>query len=249
MDAHVSPAIRLDNLTLGYNGRAAVHHLDCAIPAGSLVAVVGANGSGKTTLLKGIAGLLKPIDGRVVISGARGGRAAYLPQQARIDQTFPMSIGEFVALGLWRRIGPFRALSAADRGMVAGALHAVGLEGFEKRQIGALSGGQLQRVLFARVLVEDSDLILLDEPFSAIDSRTLTDLMGIIDRWRAEQRTVIAVLHDLDLVRSRFPMTLLLAREKVAFGPTCDVLTPETLKRADALAEGWDESAPFCERV
>lgn len=249
MDAHVSPAIRLDNLTLGYSGRAAVHHLECAIPAGSLIAVVGPNGSGKTTLLKGIAGLLKPIEGRIVVTGARQGRAAYLPQQARIDQTFPMNVGELVALGLWRRIGLFGALSAEDRQVVAGALHAVGLHGFEKRQIGTLSGGQMQRVLFARVLVEDSDLILLDEPFSGIDARTLTDLMGVIDRWRAEQRTVVAVLHDLDLVKARFPTTLLLAREKVAYGATRDVLTSETLKRANTLAEGWDETAPFCERV
>jgi zinc/manganese transport system ATP-binding protein len=249
MDAHVSPAIRLTNLTLGYSGRAAVHHLDCAIPAGSLLAVVGPNGSGKTTLLKGIAGLLKPLEGRVLITGARQGRAAYLPQQARIDQSFPINVGELVSLGLWRRIGLFGALKAADREVVAGALQAVGLEGFEKRQIGTLSGGQMQRVLFARVLVEDSDLILLDEPFSGIDQRTLADLMGVIDRWRAEQRTVVAVLHDYELVRSRFPMTLVLAREKVAFGPTDEVLTRETLKRADALAEGWDETAPFCERV
>ena len=249
MDAHVSPAIRLDNLTLGYSGRAAVHHLNCSIPAGSLLAVVGPNGSGKTTLLKGIAGLLKPLEGRVLVSGSRQGRAAYLPQQARIDQTFPMNVGELVALGLWRRIGHFGAPTRTDRETVAGALHAVGLDGFDKRQIGTLSGGQLQRVLFARVLVEDSDLILLDEPFSGIDARTLADLMAVIDRWRAEQRTVVAVLHDLDLVRKRFPTALLLAREKVAFGPTDEVLTPEKLKRANALAEGWDESAPFCERV
>ncbi|KAB2848790.1 MAG: metal ABC transporter ATP-binding protein, partial [Hyphomicrobiaceae bacterium] len=199
--------------------------------------------------LKGIVGLLKPIDGRVVLTGARHGRAAYLPQQARIDFNFPLDVGEFVALGLWRRIGAFRGLSAADREAVAAALHAVGLEGFERRQIGTLSGGQMQRALFARVLVEDCDLILLDEPFSAIDARTLVDLMKVIERWRAEQRTVVIVLHDLDLVKSRFPTVLMLAREKIAYGETGKVMTAEMLKRADALAESWDESAPFCERV
>jgi zinc/manganese transport system ATP-binding protein len=110
-----------------------------------------------------------------------------------------------------------------------------------------LSVGQFQRVLFARLLLQDADLVLLDEPFAAIDAKTVIDLMDVIRRWRSEQRTVIAVLHDLDQVRRDFPNSLLLARELVASGPTGGVLSAENLLRARAMAEAWDEKADACE--
>jgi zinc/manganese transport system ATP-binding protein len=110
-----------------------------------------------------------------------------------------------------------------------------------------LSGGQFQRALFARVLVQDARLILLDEPFAAIDTATTRDLVALIGRWHAEGRTVIVVSHDMDLVRQNFPQTLLLAREAVAWGPTPEVLTPELLARARHRSEAWDESAAACE--
>lgn len=128
------------------------------------------------------------------------------------------------------------------------ALTAVGLEGFEQRPVGSLSGGQLQRVLFARVLLQDARVILLDEPFTAIDSRTTADLLAVVQRWHGEQRTVIAVLHDLDLVREHFPETLLLAREPVVWSATLEVLRPEHLLRARRMCEAFDESAPVCRR-
>ena len=127
------------------------------------------------------------------------------------------------------------------------AIEAVGLGGFERRPIDTLSVGQFQRVLFARLLLQDADLVLLDEPFAAIDAKTVTDLMDVIRRWRSEQRTVIAVLHDLDQVRRDFPNSLLLARELVASGPTVGVLSAENLLRARAMAEAWDEHADACE--
>ena len=95
----------------------------------------------------------------------------------------------------------------------------VGLGGFERRPIDTLSVGQFQRVLFARLLLQDADLVLLDEPFAAIDAKTVADLMDVIRRWRSEKRTVIAVLHDLDQVRRDFPNSLLLARELVDCRP------------------------------
>ena len=124
---------------------------------------------------------------------------------------------------------------------------AVGLAGFERRPIDTLSVGQFQRVLFARLLLQDADLVLLDEPFAAIDSRTVADLMAVVRRWRAEQRTVVAVLHDFDQVRRDFPSSLLLARELVAAGPTAKVLSAENLMRARAMAEAWDEQADACD--
>jgi zinc/manganese transport system ATP-binding protein len=237
----VSDAIQIDDLTLGYDGHPAVHHLSGAFAAGSLTAVVGPNGSGTSTLLKGIMGTLTPLGGQI----ARNLEVAYLPQSAEIDRSFPATVAELIGLGLWKRRGIFGGFTADDRAALEGALNAVGLEGFARRAIDTLSGGQMQRALFARVLLQDAPLVLLDEPFAAIDEKTVIDLMGLIAHWHSEGRTVIAVLHDLALVRQHFPQTLLLAREPIAWGPTSDVLRPENLARARGMPEAWDEHAPW----
>jgi zinc/manganese transport system ATP-binding protein len=125
-------------------------------------------------------------------------------------------------------------------------LQAVGLGGFESRWLSELSAGQVQRTLFARVLLQDADLILLDEPFNAIDARTTADLLLLLQRWRQEARTVIAVLHDIEQVREHFDETLLLAREPIAWGPTAEVLRAEHLFKARQMAEAWDDRAPPC---
>jgi zinc/manganese transport system ATP-binding protein len=127
------------------------------------------------------------------------------------------------------------------------ALAAVGLSDFAQQTLDTLSGGQVQRALFARVLLQDARLILLDEPFTAIDMKTTEDLIDIILRWHGEKRTVMAILHDVDLVLGRFPETLLLAREPIAWGRTAEVLEPKNLQRARRMHEPWDETAPWCE--
>ena len=246
MHATTLPMIRLDNLTLGYDRHPAVHHLSGEIPAGALVAVVGPNGAGKSTLLKGLAGELRPIGGRIVLSNLPPGGVAYMPQRGEIDHSFPISVFEVVAMGLWHEIGAFGGLSRSQRERVRAALAAVGMSGFEARPIGSLSGGQLQRARFARLMLQDAPLILLDEPFAAIDSRTVDDLVALILGWHAEGRTILTVVHDLEQVRRHFPTALLLSREPVAFGPTAQVLTPELLARARRLSEAFDEDAPEC---
>ena len=240
------PMIRLDNLTLGYDRHPAVHHLSAEIPAGALVAVVGPNGAGKSTLLKGLAGELRPIGGRILLPELPAGGLAYMPQRGEIDHSFPVSVFDVVAMGLWHEIGAFGGLSREQRGRVRAALAAVGMAGFESRPIGSLSGGQLQRARFARLMLQDAPLILLDEPFAAIDSRTVDDLVALILGWHAEGRTILTVVHDLEQVRRHFPTALLLSREPVAFGPTAQVLTPELLARARRLSEAFDEDAPEC---
>lgn len=236
--------IEFDDLTLGYGPHPAVHHLGGRVACGSLMAVVGANGSGKSTLMKGVAGLLAPLGGRVTLAPRT--RVAYLPQQSELDRTFPARVWDLVALGLWPRRGLLGRHRRADRDAVGAALHVVGLEGFERRPLDQLSGGQLQRALFARVLVQDAHLILLDEPFNAIDARTVADLMVLIQRWHGEARTVLVVLHDLELVRAQFPEALLLARRPVAWGAARAVLSAENLERARRFHEAWDENAPWC---
>lgn len=244
-----APAVvRLVDLTLGYNRHPAVHHLHGEVAEGSLTAVIGPNGAGKSTLLKGITGALRPLGGEIRLDGVDRRSIAYLPQQADIDRSFPITVMDTLCLGLWGEIGLFRAVGRSRLTCVEAALSAVGLDGLEERPIGSLSGGQLQRTLFARLLLQDARLILLDEPFAAIDMRTTADLMRLIRLWNGEGRTILAVLHDLHLVEEHFPRALLLAREVVAWGSTADVLTPSNLERARRLCQSWDEAAPLCEK-
>jgi zinc/manganese transport system ATP-binding protein len=238
-------ALALRDLTLGYDRHPAVHHLSLDLGAGSLTAVVGPNGAGKSTLLKGLIGELSPLEGRI---DRKARRVAYLPQLSEVDRSFPVAVGAFVAMGLWHRTGAFGRIGKSDAHLVTDALSAVGLNGFQTRSISALSGGQMQRVLFARLLLQDADLILLDEPFTALDDRTAAELLDLVKRWHGEGRTVLAVLHDLDAVRAHFPQTLLLARQKVAHGPTAQVLTAENLFRARQMSEAFNDHAHACHR-
>lgn len=235
------------NATIGYDSHPALHHLSASFPAGSMTAVVGPNGAGKSTLLKAAIGHLRPIGGEVQIGGCRRTEIAYLPQLTEIDRSFPLPVFDFVAMGLWHRRGAFGGFRREDDEDVARALARVGLVGFEQRPLDTLSGGQLQRVLFARLALQDAPLILLDEPFTAVDERTIGELMDVVAGWNAEGRTVIAVLHDLELVRRRFPRALLIARRLIAEGDTAAVLTAEHLAGARRHIEAWDEAAPYCE--
>ena len=244
----MSALLRFQDVTFGYERHPAVHHLSGVLRAGSLTAVVGPNGAGKSTLLKGIVGLLRPLSGRIHGEELTAADIAYLPQQAEIDRSFPITVFDIVQVGHWHRVGPFRSIGGALVEQALAALDAVGLGGFERRPIGSLSAGQFQRVLFARMLLQDAQLILLDEPFTAIDARTTADLLRLVGRWHGERRTVVAVLHDFDQVRAHFPEALLLAREPVAWGPTAEALHPENLLRARAMAEAWDETAAPCAR-
>jgi zinc/manganese transport system ATP-binding protein len=246
MSATRAGTVTLRDVTVAYRGHPAVHHLSGTFLAGTLTAVVGPNGAGKSSLLGAMGGTIRGFEGRIDRDPAL--RVAYLPQASALDRSFPVRVHEVVAMGLWSRIGSFAGLRPEDRLGVDQALAAVGLSGFGARWLGELSAGQAQRVLFARVLMQDAGLILLDEPFNAIDSRTTADLLALLQRWKREARTVITVLHDLDQVREHFEQVLLLARERVAWGPTAEVLKAEHLFKARQMAESWDESAPTCER-
>jgi zinc/manganese transport system ATP-binding protein len=238
--------LRFHNLTLGYERHPAVHHLSGAVDAGALLAVVGPNGAGKSTLFKGIIGALKPLSGSIERYGHQAHQIAYLPQVADIDRSFPINLYDMVAMGLLRSRGVFGGITAKDHHVVEHAIAAVGLTGFEQRAIGTLSGGQMQRMLFARLLIQDAQVIVLDEPFAAIDERTASDLLRLVLRWHDEGRTVVAALHDIDLVKANFPETLMLAREPVAWGATAKVLTPDNLAKARLMCEAFDDSAEAC---
>ena len=239
-------ALAFENLTLGYDRHPAVHHLETEITTGSLTAIVGPNGAGKSTLLKGVTGSLAPLEGRIDTRGKRAEDIAYLPQQSEIDRTFPITVIDLVSMGLWREIGAFGRVRRAQKTRVEEAIASVGLTGFERRAIGSLSGGQMQRALFARLLLQDAELVLLDEPFTAIDAKTMADLVAVIQTWHSEGRTVLAVLHDHDLVGTHFPQTMMLARELVAHGPTETVLTAENHFKARQMCEACASTPHIC---
>jgi zinc/manganese transport system ATP-binding protein len=210
--------VTLHNVTVRYGRRVALEAVSGEFVAGSLTAVVGANGAGKSTLLAAIAGVVRLAGG--VVDGAARRRLAYLPQLAAIDRDYPLTVAELIALGGWREFGAFRAPGAAFRARAAAAAEKVGLTERLGLSIAEISVGELQRALFARLVLQDAPVILLDEPFAAIDAETVPVLLDQVTRWHQEGRTVIAVIHDLELVRARFPASLVLARRCLAWGPT-----------------------------
>jgi len=222
-------AIELHELSIRYGRRIAVSELSGRFAPGSLTAIVGPNGAGKSSLLKAIAGLVRPSRGRIRCAALSDRRLAYLPQQAEIDRSFPINVDELVALGAWRDFGAFHAPPPPLVERVAEVIDAVGLARAAALPIAELSAGQLQRALFARLMMQDAAVILLDEPFAAVDERTTEDLLALLHRWHGEGRTIVAVLHDLDMVRSHFPAALLLGRRCLGWGDTASVATPANL--------------------
>ena len=238
-------SVRINNLTVSYDHHPAVHHLNVSVEQGDWVAIVGPNGAGKSTLLNALAGVITDYEG--CIEGLSLESVAYLPQQAQLDKSFPITVFDLVATGLWQEVGYLNGLSADQYKRCQSAVEAVGLMGFESRIIGTLSGGQLQRSLFARVLLQDKPIVLLDEPFNAIDARTLADLTDVIKGWHQKKRTVIMVTHDLDYVREHCPKSLLLARECIDYGATHNVLIEKNLSYARQISEAFDEHAQWCQ--
>ncbi len=235
------PPLRLDNVTLSRGGRTVARNLSGVFAPGSLTAVTGPNGCGKSTLLQTLAGVLPLTAGRISHAPDIAlPDIALLAQEGRLDRGFPINCRDVVALGATARLGYFRDIGGALAGDAQAALAAVGLPRFGDRPIGALSAGQFQRVLFARALLRDAAIILLDEPFSAVDAATEAALMDVVHAWHAEGRTIIAVLHDLDLIRAEFPNTLLLGSDPPIWGPTEQVLprrrTRERVVNAQAAA-------------
>jgi zinc/manganese transport system ATP-binding protein len=225
--------VAVRDLTVGYRERVAVEAVSGVFAAGSLTAVVGANGAGKTTLLHAIAGLVAPRYGSIEITGSEApADLAYLPQSDSIDRDFPISILEFTALGGWAKIGVLGRVPPELRLRAMSALQAVGLDDLAGRMLGELSVGQFRRALFARVIVQDAAIVLLDEPFAGVDAATSDELLRLMQHWHGEGRTVIVALHDLDQVLAIFPATLLLARKVIAWGETATVLAPEKLLEA-----------------
>ena len=237
------------NLTLGYDRHPAVHHLSFDFQFGSLTAIAGPNGGGKSTLLKGITGSLQPLEGSLEFSNSQSVEVAYLPQLSDVDPSFPVTVIDFISMGLWNDIGSFSGISSSMEDRIYESISSLGLIGYEDRPIGTLSGGEMQRVLFARLLLQDADLVLLDEPFNSIDRQTTNFLLHLTLKWHREGKTIVIALHDLEDIRSNFPETLILGREMIAHGRTEEVLTKENLSHAHELCKAFNQHADICSRI
>lgn len=232
------PIIELEHISLGWRDKIAIRDISGQFLQGGLYAVVGPNGAGKSTLLKGIMGEIAPVQGQIRLHIDAATELAFLPQQADIDRSFPITVYDLVAMGAWARIGIWRGVNTAEHERIQTALKTVGLDDFAMRSINTLSGGQFQRALFARLLLQDASVILLDEPFSAVDMDTTKDLLRLILDWHAQGRTIIAVLHELEMVRQYFPTSVLLGGQLVAWGDSNQVLSAENLHLARHLCAG-----------
>ncbi|MEM9047166.1 MAG: ABC transporter ATP-binding protein [Pseudomonadota bacterium] len=221
--------LQLRDIALGYPDRVLLAQLSMDIASGTTLAVLGANGAGKSTFVKMLLGLLAPQAGRLSWPAGRPREIGYLAQMSEFDRRFPIRVRDLAAMGAWRGLGFRGRLDRAGRARVEAALAQVGVAELADRAIHRLSGGQLQRTLFARVILQDAPLILLDEPFAAIDQTTEAHLLSIIRGWRAEGRAVVLVVHDLSSVLDHCSHALLLGNGTASVGPVASVLTPQRL--------------------
>lgn len=219
----VAAMIELDQLVAGYDGVAITPSLCGVIAQGSLTAIVGMNGCGKSTLLKTLAGFMAPVSGQLRWRRARP-TIGWLAQRHALESQFPLTVRDVVSQGAWPRVSLFCGLGGETRRRIAVALDQVGLTAFAASPIEALSGGQFQRMLFARVLVQQAPLVMLDEPFTGVDESTSQVLMALMLEMHRRGQTVLAVLHDNARVARYFPQTLLLEPQHARWGETSTVL-------------------------
>lgn len=233
-----SPALSVRDLSAGYDRVAALESVSFELPQGTLVGVAGPNGSGKSTLLKAVLGLVKPWRGEIELFGEPAkrsrGRVGYSPQSELVDWDFPATVRDVVMMGRYGRLGLLRRPKAADRDAVASALAQVRLEELQDRQISELSGGQQRRMLIARALAQETDLLLLDEPMVGLDATNQHELLELFERLRDQGKTLLVATHDLSCVAACFDLTLLLNKKLIAIGPPNDIFTPELLQEAFA---------------
>ena len=227
--------IRIENLTVSYKETLALKDISLVLQGPTITGIIGPNGAGKSTLLKSMLGII-PHEGHAFIDDKEMNKSlkkvAYVEQKIHIDYNFPIKVKECVSLGLYPSIPLFHTLKASHWKKVAEALEIVGLSDYAERQISQLSGGQFQRVLIARCLVQDADYILLDEPFVGIDSVSEEIIMNTLRELKKAGKTVLIVHHDLGKVAHYFDQVLLLNKELIAFGPTKETFTQANLKQA-----------------
>ena len=224
--------IEIENLTVTYKDTPALDNINVTLSKSKIIGIVGPNGAGKSTLIKAVLNII-PSKGIIKIddklSKDQLGSVAYVEQKINIDYNFPIKVRECVSLGIYPKIGLFKNLNKSDWQKVDEALKLVGLEEFSNRQISELSGGQFQRVLMARCLVQEAKYIFLDEPFVGIDSVSEEIIMNTLRKLRDNGHTILIVHHDLRKVHAYFDEVLLLNKKLISYGSTKETFTRENL--------------------
>jgi len=227
-------ALVVKDLSVHYGSRRVLDAVDLTAAWGELVAVIGPNGAGKSTLFKALAGVV-PFGGSVVLGGrechhrVESAHIAYLPQQGDLDRSFPITVGQLVLTGRRPFLRPWRRVRPIDRVAVERALLEVGLSDRADSPVGSLSGGQLQRVLVARALAQEAEVLLLDEALAGVDTPTTHDLLHLFRRLTDAGRTILVATHDLALARQHFTRCIAINGRVVAEGPSHRVLASEVL--------------------
>jgi len=230
------PVLQVENLTVRYNGQHALENVSFSVQAGERVAVVGPNGAGKSTLFKAMVGLLSPTRGTTETNGAEFG---YVTQRSAVDWSFPVTVHDVVMMGRIGKMGWLRWQRPRDREIVQRCLTQVGMLAYANRQIAELSGGQQQRVFIARALAQEATILLMDEPFSGVDTPSQEAILEILDRLRHQGVTVLVSTHDLNMAVERFDQLALLNRKLIAYGTPQQAVTPETLAAAYGGQAVW----------
>jgi ABC-type Mn2+/Zn2+ transport system ATPase subunit len=238
MPEHCLPpaTLKIENVAVKYDGRMVLEKVSFSVPHGSRVAVVGPNGAGKTTLFKALVSLLPLARGSIRIHGEPLGHhldcVAYVPQKEEVDWRFPLTVEDVVTMGRYGKNGWLRAITREDREHVGSALKRLGIQNLATTGIAELSGGQQQRVFLARAIAQNPHILLMDEPFTGVDTRTQQALLDLLDELSHEDVTILVATHDLDLALDRFDYTALLNKHLVAFGPSKKVFSEENIERA-----------------
>lgn len=224
--------IEIKNLTVTYKDTPALDNINVTLSKSKIIGIIGPNGAGKSTLIKAVLNIISSkgiikIDDK--LSKDQLGSVAYVEQKINIDSNFPIKVRECVSLGIYPKIGLFKNLNKSDWQKVDEALKLVGLEEFSNRQISELSGGQFQRVLIARCLVQEAKYIFLDEPFVGIDSVSEEIIMNTLKKLRDNGHTILIVHHDLRKVHAYFDEVLLLNKKLISYGSTKETFTRENL--------------------
>jgi ABC-type Mn2+/Zn2+ transport system ATPase subunit len=230
-------SIQVENVTVTYSGKVALHGANLELQPGSICGLVGMNGSGKSTLFKAIMGFVKPQTGRVLIHGLPTSKVqkqnlvAYIPQSEDVDWNFPVSVEDVVMMGRYGYMNMLRIPSRRDRSIVLDSLERTHMAEFKDRQIGELSGGQKKRAFLARVLAQQGEVILLDEPFAGVDIKTEKAIVQLLEELREAGKTILISTHDLTSISTFCDQVILVNRTILAYGPTSEVFTSENLAR------------------
>lgn len=226
----------IHDMTVAYHRRPVLWDVDLVLEEPRLVGVLGPNGAGKSTLIKAVLGLAPMAHGTVRVFGEPVERVrkriGYVPQRESVDWDFPVSVLDVVLMGTYGRLGWCRRPGARERQFARECLAKVGMEDFERRQIGQLSGGQQQRTFLARALAQQAELYFMDEPMAGVDAATEHAIFALLAELRTAGKTVIVVHHDLRTVEQYFDHVVLLNMRVVAAGPTREAFTADTLRRA-----------------